>query len=184
MTVTLTHQQMLQTWRRCAGLEPSVTGCTIERFDGVDIDRRLSEMMRQWYLGLLDSGDPSMAGEATDAGSLVTAVAEDDGCTARLRCDASVRRLCSVRLTDWQREASVVDEVDAARRLELQANRFSRAGNAEPLVWRDSGGHIHASPASEGSAVVAARGYIDTGPDSYRVDERALATIPTEISLL
>lgn len=183
MTINVSHQQMLQTWRRCAGLEPMVSGCSIERFDGVDVDSRLGDMMRQWYLELLDKGDPAMAGEACDVSELISVTAAGNGYEARLVCDESVRRLMSVRLTGWEREATVADSREIGRKLALQSNPYCRAGNADPIAWRDEGGHIHAIPAEEGAAIAEAEGYVDTGPDTYRIDERALSTIPMEISI-
>lgn len=183
MIVNLSHRQMLQTWRQCAGLEPLVSACTVERFDGVDVDSRLAAMMRQWYLALLDAGDPSLLGPAADASGLVTVdPAAADGC-ARLICDASVRRLMSVRLSGWERPADVVDSRDVSRTLALQSNPFSRAGNSGPIAWRDASGCLFAIPAAPGSAVVCATAYIDAGPESYRLDERALAAIPDSISI-
>lgn len=183
MIVSLTHQQMLQTWRRCAGLEPLVSACTVERFDGIDIDSRLTDMMRQWYLRLLDSGDPAMLGDAADADGLVSVAVGPCDCFARLICDASVRRLQSVRLSGWERAAAVVDGRDISRTLALQSNPYSRAGNADPIAWRDSSGAIFAVPAAPGSAIVEAKAYIDTGAETYRLDERALATIPEPVSI-
>ena len=183
MIVNLSHQQMLQTWRQCAGLEPLVSACTVERFDGVDVDSRLSAMMRQWYLGLLDSGDPSLLGPAADASDLVTIDSDRCGCFVRLICDASVRRLQSVRLSGWQRSATVVDQSEISRRLALQSNPYSRAGNADPIAWRDSSGCLFAAPVAPDAAVVHATAYIDSGPESYRLDERALAAIPESISI-
>ena len=183
MTVNFSHQQMLQTWRRRAGLESSAIGCSIERFDGVDVDSRLSDMMRQWYLDLLDRGDPGLAGEAADVSELISAAADGNGYEARLICGETVRRLQSVRLTGWERPATVAESRDIRRTLALQSNPYSRAGNADPIAWRDEGGHIHAIPASEGSSVAEAKGYVDTGKDCYRIDERALSTIPAEIAI-
>lgn len=181
--VTLSHQQMLQTWRKRAGLEPSVVGCTIERFDGLDVNSRLEAMMRQWYLALLDSADPALLGPASDASALVTvsSVAADGSCT--IICDPSVRRLCSVRLSGWERPAPIADYSSAERRISLMANRFSRPGCASPLAWRDSCGHIFAAPAGAASAIVSATAYLDDGPETYRLDERALATIPSPIQI-
>lgn len=67
MIVTLSSQQMLQTWRDCAGLEPLSADCSIERFDGIDINSRLTRLMRQWYLALLDSAAPEFVGPPVDA---------------------------------------------------------------------------------------------------------------------
>lgn len=183
MIVNLSHHQMLQTWRRCAGLEPLVSACAIERFDGVDIDSRLADMMRQWYLGLLDGGDPAMLGDAVDADRLVSVAAARCDYSARLICDPSVRRLQSVRLSGWERSVNILDWRDISRKLALQSNPYSRAGNVDPIAWRDISGCLFVIPANSDSTVVEAKAYVDTGPESYRLDERALAAIPDSISI-
>ena len=63
MIVNYSRSEMLQIWRRCAGLEPSASSCTVERFDGIDVDTRLEGLMRLWYLALLDEGDINLAGK-------------------------------------------------------------------------------------------------------------------------
>lgn len=177
MIVTLTSRQMLQTWRSCAGLEPLSADCTIERFDGIDIDARLTELMRQWYLALLDEGDPSLVGQPTAASALVSLSYADGDYSARVVCQPAVRRLCSIRLSGWQREAQISDRSHVTAELALQSNPYSRAGECEPLAWRETDGTVRAVPASAASRVAAASAIVDPGEDSYRLDSRALSTI-------
>lgn len=46
---------MLDLWRLAAGLVPAEAEASVERFDSLDIDRRLEIAMRAWYLDLLDN---------------------------------------------------------------------------------------------------------------------------------
>lgn len=46
MMLRLTSEQMLRTWREIAGLEPLNTDCSIERFDGIDLDSVIRLRMR------------------------------------------------------------------------------------------------------------------------------------------
>lgn len=180
MMLTLTSQQMLQTWRLCAGLESLASDCSVERFDGVDIDSRLTALMRQWYLSLLDEGDPRLIGLPSDAVSLVSV--KPDGYVAAVTCHESVRRLCSIRLSDWKREAMVVDRETLARLLPLQSNPFARAGVCDPVAWRDTDGTVRAIPAKTSSLVVEAKAIIDPGENTYRLDSRALSTVNEYLS--
>lgn len=175
MILNYSSQQMLQTWRRCAGLEPVGSACSVQRFDGIDIDSRLTEMMRQWMLGLLDNGDFRLLGPPADATPMINVSVS--GYSADIVADPAVRRLCTIRLSGWQREADVVDEATIVSVLALQANPFARGGTSSPIAWRDKSGIVHAIPADGSSTVVSAKAYIDAGPDVYRIDERALATI-------
>lgn len=175
MIVTLTSQQMLQTWRLCAGLESLASDCSVERFDGVDIDSRLTALMRQWYLSLLDEGNPQMIGLPSDAVSLVSV--RPDGYSATVTCHESVRRLCSIRLSDWKREAMIVDRDIVDKLLPLQSNPFARAGVCDPVAWRETDGSIHVIPAKTSSLVVDAKAIVDPGEETYRLDSRALSTV-------
>lgn len=182
MTLTLTSKQMLQTWRACAGPDPLLADCSVERFDGFDLDSRLSDLMRQWYLALLDEGNPALIGPPASASALVSVSAAQGDYSATLVCQPAVRRLCSVRLSGWMRQARVVDRSEVAHLLPLQANRFSRSGPYDPIAWRDPDGSLHAIPATSDSRVVAAYAIIDPGEDTYRLDSRALSTINDYIS--
>lgn len=178
MTVTLTRSQMLEAWRRRAGLEPLNRDCTIERFDGIDADAVIAERMRQWYLDLLDNGDLKLIGSATEASSLVKARLTTGNGSAVIETDPSVRRLLTIRLSGWERSAAVVDRSDAAGLIGLQDNRYSRAGTASPLAYRDEAGLVIATPAT-GVTVISAMAIIDPGADTYILDERALDSIPS-----
>lgn len=180
MIVTLSSQQMLQTWRDCAGLEPLSADCSIERFDGIDINSRLTRLMRQWYLALLDSASPEFIGPPVNATALVSLEQPDDRSTAVITCDPSVRRLVSIRLSGWQCEAEVRPcDRDPA----MLANRFARPGVCAPSAWRLPSSSVRVAPADAGSHIVAASAVIDPGPDVYRLDERALATIDSSLIL-
>ncbi len=182
MTVTLTSKQMLQVWRSCAGLDPLLSDCSVERFDGIDIDSRLSELMRRWYLALLDEANPALIGQPALASALVSLSAADGDYSANVVCQPAVRRLCSIRLSGWMRQARVVDRSEVARLLPLQSNRFSRAGTSDPIAWRDPDGSVRVIPALADSRVVAAYAVIDPGEDTYRLDTLALSTINDYLS--
>lgn len=185
MTVTLTRSQMLQAWRRRAGLEPSAAACSVERFDCVDIDALIETHMRVWYLDLLDRGLTDLVGPpAADVTSLLTLTVAPCGYEAVITLDPSLRRLASIRLDDWLTDASVVCDRDLSKTLARQPNRFARAGLAAPLSWCAPGGSVRAIPARSASRIVAATGYVDPGPELYVLDECALTHIPDIFKLI
>lgn len=184
MLITLDHQQMLQAWRRAAGLEPSFSSCSFEAFDGIDVDDRLTTKMRQWYLRLLDTAPPGLIGPPSDASHLVTLRHTNGDRHARISLDPSVRRLVSIRLSHWLRPAGIAEAADVSARLAMQDNPFCAAGTYSPLAWRDSAGQIFISPADAGSVVSEARAVVDPGEDVYILDELALDSIPSNLSNL
>lgn len=174
MMLRLTSDEMLRIWRECAGLEPLNADCTIERFDGIDLDSMIRRRMRLWYLALLDEGRPEMTGAPADATGLLTL---GDG--GLITAAPEVRRVVSLQLSSWARGVTVRDADDVAGRLHLEANPYSAAGPLQPAAWRDSGGIIRVAPYSASDSIAAAAAYADTGEDLYVLDERAISTIPT-----
>ena len=171
MTVTLTRSQMLQAWRRRAGLEPSAATCSVERFDCVDLDALIETHMRSWYLGLLDNGMTELVGPPTaDVSSLLTLSVAPCGYEAVIIPHQSLRRLSSLRLDGWLTDAGVVSGLDLSGTLARQSNRFARAGASAPIAWRAPDGSVRAIPARDGSLIVTASGFVDTGPALYVLD--------------
>lgn len=183
MILDLSKSQMLQHWRTCAGLEPSDSDCSVVRFDGIDIDRMLSDAVRRWYLALLDDGDVTLLGPPSDISStsLVSLVPDPSGYSATLLAAPEVRRICSVRLSAWRTSAAVVGSDDVSTLLPRQANPFSRAGLCSPLAWRDNCSVVHLIPWQPGDSLAEVMAFVDSGPETYRVDERALATVSSHL---
>lgn len=182
MIISLSSSQMLQAWRKAAGLEPSIDSCSIEAFDGIDVNDRISTLMRQWYLALLDTADPALIPPPADAAGALSLHYQGGG-RAIITPDQSVRRLLSVKLSEWSRPADIVDGSSIALAIAMLDNPFSAAGPASPIAWRDSSGRIFAAPATGSSSIVSSSAVIDPGPDSYILDERALETIPSPLPL-
>lgn len=167
---------MLRLWRQSAGLEHLNSECSVERFDGIDLDAIIAARMRLWYLALLDEGSPNLIGKPVDATALLSIT---DG---RVMADTSVRRISSLRLSSWERPAEVVDGAAIAGRLGLQDNPYSAAGAVSPIAWRDSGGTVRVAPCGSDDYITEAYAWLDPGDDQYILDERALATIPKELT--
>ncbi len=177
MMLRLTSEQMLRTWREIAGLEPLNTDCSIERFDGIDLDSVIRLRMRLWYLAMLDEGRPEYAGPACEASDKLTL---SDGI---ISADPSVRRITSVRLSTWTRDAVLHRYDEVCGLVALLDNPYSAAGPRSPLAWIDSNNTLRVSPCPAGATISSAKAYIDPGEDLYLFDERALSTIPTNIHI-
>lgn len=182
MILTLSSQQMLQVWRKAAGLEPYLDSCSVESFDGIDVNSRLTTLMRRWYLALLDDAPPALLAPPSDASSLVTLGPVRAG-RAALLTDSSVRRLISVRLSSWQRPATVLAASEAKAAIAMLDNPYCAAGPVSPLAWRDAAGVVCVSPAADGDTLAEASAIIDPGDDCYILDELALTSVPDDIVL-
>ena len=178
MMLQLNNMEMLRLCRLSSWLEHLNSECTVERFDGIDLDAVIVSRMRLWYLAMLDAGDHALVGPPADVRGLI---AVDDG--GRVMADASVRRIASLRLESWERGAEVDDGAAVAGRIALQDNPYSAAGRVSPLAWRDRGGTVRGAPRTAGDLVTEAYAWLDPGEDTYILDERALETIPTELTL-
>lgn len=176
MIKRLTSDEMLQIWRERAGLEPINTDCSIERFDGIDLNAMIRQRMRQWYLAMLDEGRPEYLGTPSEAAELFTVT--PDG---RITADGTVRRTMTLQLSSWKRPAAVKDIADIAGLVPLEANLYSAAGEMSPLAWRESSGIIRVTPCTTSDAITSALAYTDPGEDLYILDERGLSTIPTDL---
>lgn len=97
---------MLALWKRRHFIEPLRADCTIERTDGIDLDARLREEMRAWYLDLLRHGPVEALAPAEIAGEC-RAVVSPEGVT-ELILPAGVERVLSVQLSGWCRAATVI----------------------------------------------------------------------------
>lgn len=176
MMLRLTKLEMLRLWRQSAGLEHINSECTVERFDGIDLDATIISRMRLWYLAMLDEGAVATVGPPHDAAELMAMAG------GKVMADASVRRIASLRLSSWERAAEVADGDTVAGRIALQDNPYSAAGPASPLAWRDRSGIVRVAPYSSDDLVTEAYAWLDPGEDTYIIDERALETIPTQLT--
>lgn len=166
---------MLALWRRNALVEPSADSCSVELFDGLKVDELLEERMRAWYLAMLDRGDPAVV---TDATGLFAVSETPDGIWRRITADTTVRRALSIRLAGWEQTAQIVRGDCAAELVAASANPYFRPTAATPAAVIAADGALYASPVIA-PAVVSATATVDTGRELYRLDESALATIPT-----
>lgn len=177
MKLTLDQSEMLALWKRRHFIEPLRDDCAIERTDGIDLDARLREQMRAWYLDLLRHG-PVEALAPTEIARDCRAVVSPDG-TVDLVLPPGVERVLGVQLSGWSRPATVITD-PAHPAVRLQENPFSRGGTEAPVaLWLPGSETVRlASPAvAAGTPVASVLAAVDAGPDLYSFDEQAVALI-------
>ncbi len=183
---------MLDLWRLAAGLEPVEAEASIERFDCLDINRRLAVAMRQWYLNLLDTADARYLAAENIADKLVWHYDATTGCkVATLPSD--VRRILAVRMSATALPLKL--SKNTAELADLRASvLFTRSAHS-PLNF-DFARRVPA-PASVDKAIVAdgvialkatdppsvVMAVSDPGDETYVLDESALSLIPSPLSL-
>jgi hypothetical protein len=173
MIVQYTKAQMLEYRRKIAGFEPLRADCSIEIVDGIDVNELLERELRQWYLDLLDNGDVNLL-KTTEIGSALALATRNDG-SAVIKLPDNCRRVVSVYVNGWQRDAKVMDYASALPRLQLLSNPYSRPGTSDPLAVDCGNGVLLVAPT--GSYVASATAICDTGEDTFIFDEKALSNL-------
>lgn len=173
MKVRLTRSQMLAQWKQRNYLEPLRSDCQVERSDGIDLDSYCEWEMRRWYLHLLATADLRYL-SPTDL-TLTTTVKRLDGNRGSITLPAGTVRPVRVRLSGWQRDATIVTDRDSriARR---QFNPFACGGVEEPVALWSGDGHleIFSLPTTTGSPLPeAVTAIVDHGAEIYEFDEQA-----------
>ncbi len=178
MKVRLTRAEMLAQWKRRMYLEPLRSDCLVERSDGIDLDSYCEWEMRNWYLNLLATADMRYL-SPVDL-TLTSTVKRMDGNRGSITLPAGTVRPVRVRLSGWQRDATIVTDVSsmAARR---QFNPFSCGGVEEPVaLWLGDGRLELFSLAASGGTPLpeAVTAIVDHGSEVYEFDELAWELLP------
>ncbi len=176
MLLNLSTEEMLGVWKLKRYFEPLRSDCELSRTDGVDLDRLQIMEMREWYLNLLDNGDLSLM-EVSEMARDVALKHQDDG-SATITLPAECRRVVEVKLEGWRQTAIIVgpDSPIAS----LQRSPYSRGGSEEPVAVAHQG-YLHLyTPVSTASRIVSLKCVLEPADGFYRLDERALATIPAD----
>ncbi len=185
MIITLTHDQMLDLWRLAAGLCPAAVDASIERFDSLDINRRLCLAMRHWYLELLDNA-PLRLLRQTDITDRLNFKHTGDLYSARIPVDT--RRVTQVTLGGIPAEIlpSPVPMLTDTR-LPLNRDTFSPstddcrpgATDATDITLSPRAAvtptAVYVPPTASDIAVYAV---LDPGEETYVLDESLLSQIP------
>lgn len=163
MKKTLTRNEMLALWKLTRAAEPMRLDCTVTRTDGIDLDTIYEAEMRAWYLRLLDSAPierlapvEAAALARTERRGDLTVVTAPEGC----------RRVLRVQFDGWDAPLAPDGKADAVRA--CAANPYIK----RPAAARIGPGTVIASGAyGKLTSLLCA---IDTGPESYHLDDSAL----------
>lgn len=160
MKVTLTEAQLLHEWRLRAFPEPTATGYTVTRRDGVDVTAVLTAGMKDWYYSL-----PSELRGTTD----VTEMCLRRG-VGNLILPEEVRSVTRVSSDEWEADAIITGE--GSREALLQQSVYTQGTVRRPVAVV-SGRNVRVWPAADS---VRIEGVADIA-DQYIVDTAAFATI-------
>lgn len=179
MRTEYTKEEMMALWKRRHFIEPLRADCVMSRSDGVDMDTRVAEDMRAWYLDLLRNA-PVEHLAPTDM-SLTCSVSRDSAGALQIRLPASAVRVAAVKLSGWERAVVPVVNAGSACR---QGNKYACGGVANPQAVLEHGGILRLS-AAPGRLTLPAIEVLDVitdpGPELYVMDESAVALIGTDL---
>jgi hypothetical protein len=174
----ISDQQMLAIWRRVHRLEPARSDCSIETFEGYDLDAAMQLDMRQWYLQLLDTAETRYL-ELSDVASQLSLTALADG-VWQIALPADVRRLIAMQIDGCAQQTIVTNVADAQRQITLNTNRYSRAGLCAPVAVAQGRTVTLFCKTATGEApqLLRVQAVTDPGDEWYVFDESALSLIP------
>ena len=145
------------------------------RSDGIDLDARVAEDMRAWYLDLLRSG-PVWALAPVDM-SLTARVTEGSDGWMQIRRASTVVRVTAVKLAGWERAVAPGAGGTYGRG---SGNKYACGGVANPVAELGPDQVLRLRGAASGTAVPAVEVLevvTDPGPGRYVMDECAVALI-------
>lgn len=175
---TFTESEMLAIWRSRLGFDELHTDCSIESFDGYDVDSRIRQAMRAWYLRLLDTAQPRLLPcEQVEASS--TQVFGHRQLLIRLpgRCRRPLRmhadRWCSAAAPDCS-ERTLLD-------LQRLASPFGWPDDSCPIMCLLPDGAVVAAPldCDDTFSIFAV---VEPADGAYTLDESLLDTIPNRLT--
>lgn len=183
MIVKYTYEEMYAIWRNMLGLEPELGEASVERFDSIDLRRRITLEMRAWYMNYLYTAplDRLPVSDITEYARVVAGPGQDRW-TIKLSCAVtkitevvigSVGPLCVLNPDD-------AANADLLRRLD---NRIWRHG-CRPVALHRPGDTAIVINVDGRTAPVIERisGVMVPESDFYYVDEREIPAIK-DISL-
>lgn len=130
--MTLTHDQMLATWRLLKGYEPLRNDAAVTRTDGVDLDSLLSLEMEAWYCNALATAPLEMLEPVNIAFQVSYTINPDQSVTIPL--PDNVVRIIGVKLDCWAHEARLLYPGTDDAEIEWQTSPYARAGDCAPVV--------------------------------------------------
>lgn len=175
----LTYEELLTQFRIRAGLSPRRNGCSIDIASGFDADGLMEQHIRSWYATLIENAPAEML-DPENVAPLLSATALPDG-TAEVILPTECRRIFTIKLRGWEREAEVIAAADHPRLRRVLSASSSIRRTSRPYALR-SGRTItlySLPPDCEGSPeiIYATGAALIPDADIFRFSPAALSTI-------
>ena len=178
MFITLSDERMLEIWRQGAGLEPPLADASVEVFNSLDVTMRLSTAMRAWYLDYLADAplDRVPISDVTESAVLTPDHADDQWI---VRPKGKIARITSIECASHG-SVPLINPLDPANAhlVRCLSNRFVRRGFMPVALYVPNAPTALILSASE-PVISCVNAVIVTEDDTYIIDERILADIPS-----
>lgn len=175
----LSYEELLAQFRTRAGLSPRRDGCVIDIASGFDADGLMEQHIRSWYASLIENAPAEML-DPENVAPLLTATALPDG-SAEVILPPECRRIFTVKLRGWEREAEVMNVADHPRLRKILSASSSLRRTSRPyalLSGRTLTLYSVPPDCEDGPQIIYASGSVVTpGSDSFRFSPAALSTI-------
>ena len=127
----LSESEMLDLWKTMMQLQPAHYGCTIERTDGIDIDKLLLIHIRKWYASLLLSAPDGIV-PVEDVKDRLSVMVADNGVVTAMVPPECVRPV-EWKLKAWQKSVTLFLQPDVPETAYLH-NEWTRPGVCDPAA--------------------------------------------------
>ena len=175
----LTYEELLTQFKIRAGLSPRRDGCSIDIASGFDADGLMEQHIRSWYASLIENAPAEML-DPENVAPLLSATALPDG-SAEVVLPPQCRRIFTIKLRGWEREAEVVDAADHPRLCRVLSASSSIRRTSHPYAIRRGRTITLYSlpPDSNGSpeVIYATGAIVIPDGDTFRFSPAALSSI-------
>lgn len=170
----LTHDEMTHEWRLRAFPDTALSGATVTRHDGIDLEGYLSARMRAWYVDLLHNAPPELLAPV-EISAEIDITALPDG-SAELLLPPEAVRLTRLIMPGWRGPAHIVTDPSSPTASLLLSGRLRPSLSAPIALVNGSTVRVFSPTPGSPLKAVEAWAVVDT-PNLYHLDELALATI-------
>ena len=178
MILKYNDTQMLDLWRLGAGLAPSLADTSIERFDNIDIDRRLLFSIRAWYLDYLTTA-PRQLVPVTDIAEYATVSPSSIRNLWSIDFSCDIARVFTLTLPKHVPVQVIDTDTGAENILASMSNRFTRLGSLPKAFHSTASNSVSLYLRSTSAPkILSISGTRITDDNVFLIDERVLRDIP------
>lgn len=175
MKIRLNYEQMYALWREGMELEPALNEASVERFDSVEVEKRIARRMRAWYVDYLHTAPVDML----PISDLTPYVRIERGpgnsqWTLKLMCD--VARILGVTVKGYG-ALQLIDPQDSGNKEELYRlrNKFVRHGRQRTAFYTPGSDRVILNfECVNEPEIIEVVGVEVTDDEVYVIDERML----------